>query len=164
MKAITVRPPWAWLFVPEIFSRCPEHVREYYGRPRDCENRSHGSPALQQARHMLQEQGPFDLLIHVGLHKEDEWCDHFGLHFLPVGRLLCVVEVHDIRFRTPGAGADDRAADSRYSPWHTPLATAIYVRNPRPLETPVPWRGQLHLFDVPDDAFAIREPMEALHE
>lgn len=144
MKALTVQPPWAWLFFAEYWAHVPEDRRTLgpggppLTDPKDVENRNN-SPVLAQLRDY---RGP--LVIHAGKTLQRDWCDWFGLNFTCIGAALGVVDVVGVRFRAP-------VTRKTYSPWHQ-TGNGIYVENPQLFATPLLWRGQLSVFEIPDES------------
>lgn len=148
MRAITVRQPWAWAIV-------------HGGK--DVENRT---------RSLGPYRGP--VAIHAGL-ADVEFGDymavlrHAGCQVPKVpdieerrGVVLGVVDLIDVHCSVdcwdwnPSEQKDDYCSPWAMPGWHLVLA------NPRPLPRPIPWRGQLGLWTVPDDLeTAIREQVAA---
>jgi len=150
MKAISVRAPWAWLFVPRYWDRVPADRRRLgpdgpaLTGPKDVENRS---PIF--ARQFQDYRGPLAIHVSKGMAEaEREWASWFCLDdFLPRGAVICVVRVRGIRMRMQGS-------EWTGSPWHEQFRAGINVAEPRELARPLPWRGALHVFDVPDAEIA----------
>lgn len=102
---------------------------------KDVENRTWGTD----------HRGP--ILIHAGrtIEKEDiVWMKRTALdlpkHFT-TGAIVGMAEV-------------SRCTMKCASEWHNPGCIGWYLTDPVLFDTPIPWRGQLGLFDVPDDAVA----------
>jgi len=142
MRGLTVKQPWAWAIV-------------HGGK--DVENRS---------RSLGPYRGP--VAIHAGLTDDPEappnviemwssWWEHMGRPPVPRGYVIGVVDLVDVHHALRTTGSDEPtemcsewAQDGDL--WHLVLA------NPRPLATPIPWRGALGLWTVPADLeAAIRE-------
>lgn len=107
---------------------------------KDVENRS------RQFRY----RGP--LLIHASVHtNKDAWLDSriktlaIDRHAVPFGHLIGIVMLVDcVR------GHDSRWADS--GAWH------LVLRDPHPLTRPIPYKGQLNIFQVPRRLLADQLP------
>lgn len=145
MRGITVRQPWAWAIV-------------HGGK--DVENRT---------RSLGPYRGP--VAIHAGLDDADEappslWLQHAD-HYRRThphrdpdvihserGVIIGVVDLVDVHEATPPEveWCGCSAWAERFYVHHLVLA------NPRPLARPIPWRGALGLWRVPDELEAsIRE-------
>lgn len=131
MKVLSVRQPWTWFLI---------------NGGKDVENRNW----------YTHYRGP--LAIHAGK-KFDfnhwEWEEQYELlrHFGPIagpndvrGAVIGVVDLVDV--------VTDRECDS---PWKADGFEFFCwkIANPRPLTTPVLLKGQLGLFDVPDDLLGL---------
>lgn len=130
MKAITIQEPFATLIVRGYFDPVLGIVRR-----KDVENR----------RWPTRYRGP--LAIHAG--KGTDYLDDFDLEFfglkaadMAFGQVIGIVEMYDC---LPLA----RCHDSQWAegPW------CHCYRNPRPVG-PVPCKGALGLWDVPEDVLA----------
>lgn len=86
-------------------------------------------------------RGP--LLIHSGQRIDRDALEAgIGRPGLPTGVILGVVDLVDI-------------VAEHHSKWAEPGYSRYFVlENPRPLAEPVPYNGQLGLYDVPDDLVA----------
>lgn len=123
MKALTVRQPWAWAI---IFAH------------KDIENRVWP----------IRYRG--DILIHAAskctkkeYQQAQEFCQSMGvsvpeLKSLSRGQIIGVVKVVDCQFSPVADG------------WGLPEQFHWKLTNPRAI-TPIPYIGQLGLFDVPDE-------------
>ena len=123
MKALTVRQPWAWAII--------------YAQ-KDIENR--GWPIYYRG----------DILIHAAkgctkreYHSAHEFCQSIGvslpeLKMLRRGQIIGVVTVVGCLFSKTASG------------WGMAEQYHWQLANPRPI-TPIPYIGQLGLFDVPDE-------------
>lgn len=128
MKCLTVRQPWAWAILQA---------------GKGIENRT------WPTRH----RGP--LLIHAGTSRGEkdlrqlrDWARTYGVKepapdALVFGAILGVVDLVAClpRHQVP---ADHPGSNWAEGPWCWLLA------NPRPLDRPVPWKGLLGLFEVPE--------------
>jgi hypothetical protein len=135
MKALSVSQPWASLLVLG--------VKRLETR---CWQTSHRGPLLihasrnfQRAGRMLCLQEPIrSALRTVGI----DSCKQ-----LPLGVVLGVVELVDcLRVEEAGAVPPEELPLGDF----TPGRWLWYVTQPRPLASPVPYRGRLGLFEVPD--------------
>ncbi|ABA25039.1 conserved hypothetical protein (plasmid) [Trichormus variabilis ATCC 29413] len=123
MKALTVRQPWAWAII--------------------CANKN-----IENRVWPIHYRG--DILIHAAskcTKKEylqaKEFCHSIGvsvpeLNSLSRGQIIGVVTVVGCQFSETGAG------------WGMPQQFHWHLANPRAI-TPIPYIGQLGLFDVPDE-------------
>ncbi len=131
MKCLSLKPPWGWLLLTI----------------KDVENRRWHSDF----------RGP--CLIH---HSKtwDEGCSDAILRLAPdfrfdhtpdYGCIIGKVIITDCVFRFPDENAN------LYSKWHFPGQYAYVRKDPVIFKTPIPYRGRLGFFDVPDDA--VREAL-----
>lgn len=135
MKCITVKQPWAELIVCGI---------------KDVENRTwstnyHG-PLLIHASKQYDVAGEHWLRENASRLRDARHPSMVGgLAPNILGKVSaprgCIVGVVDLVICTR-----DRNSD-----WHEPGMVGWYLRNPEKLERPVPFRGALGLFDVPED-------------
>ena len=134
MKAITIRQPWAQLIVE---GKRPYEIRTWVI---DC---------------------PQDILVHSSKKVDTEACQRLGIDPspLPIGSILgWVTVVECIRF-TEESWLRTRAEHLEWTAFD-PNVYGWVLRDPRLLPHPVPWRGSLGLFDVPDDVISGSEPLE----
>jgi hypothetical protein len=124
MKAMSVRQPWADLI---LSGRKSLELRTW-------------EPNLRGR-----------ILIHAGKAVVEEACRRYGLdrHRLTTGALLGSVEVAGVVRLTPENWS--RLATSHLD-WgrFAPDLLGWELREPRWLPRPIPWRGALGLFEVPD--------------
>jgi len=131
MKALSVRQPWAELI---LNGRKPYEVRR---------RRTHFRGRV---------------LIHASLHLEHEAAVYagFSLDALVTGALLgSVVIVGCVPFK-PEMTDEMRPSGSYLSSWQ-PGHFAWVLRNPARFRTPVPFRGRLGFFDVPENVIGSAE-------
>lgn len=111
-----------------------------------------GEKRVENRRWATTHRGP--LVIHAGLSRR--W---FSVpvvdELLPRGCLLCVVRLVDCVWYSRGDGADEAPLPTRYR-WlrrdNHAQGPCCWVLEPiGALITAPRWRGQLHLFDVPDN-------------
>lgn len=140
MKAITVRQPWAWAIL-------------HGGK--DVENRTRNIAGKYR--------GP--LVIHAGLapFEQDNLAsrEHRRLHgseaptVIHFGAALGIVDLVDahrgdcITIETYREGHEQRVQTC--SLWAELTSHHLVLANPRPFATPIPYRGQLGLWEFPDD-------------
>ena len=128
LRAITVRQPWAWAVV-------------YGGK--DVENRSRNIAGSFR--------GP--VAIHAGLAKyeQDNMSSraHRDAHggevdtAIVYGAIIGVVDLVDVH--------QGHLHSGECSVWSQPGAVHLLLRNPRPLTRPIPYKGALGLWTLPDD-------------
>ncbi|MBX3267052.1 MAG: ASCH domain-containing protein [Acidobacteria bacterium] len=124
MKGLSVRQPWAWAIM-------------YAGK--DIENRNwptrvRGRIAIHASKTMLSTDY-FEFQEFTALDFPD--LDIPSKQELICGSILGTVEIADC------------VIDSD-SPWFVGFFGFV-LRNPRPLEKPIPFNGKLGFFDIPDD-------------
>jgi hypothetical protein len=154
MKCISIKQPWAGLYLS------PDPLK-------DCENRG-WSDSYARMQGVFTYRGP--LLIHSGKSPDREnayyasdMCSALGVddetylnvrnctgyHFGLLGVILGVVEFLGAKRYEPTA-----VLNKSLSYWHEPHCLGLYRANPRFFAEPIPYRGQLGLFDVPEDVVA----------
>jgi len=134
MRAITVRQPWAWAIM-------------HGGK--DVENRSRNIAGKYL--------GP--IAITAALQVDPQaWLPNYTLqdsthlaHFTPRGVVLGVVDLTDVHAMWAD---DDGRCDRCESPWAQRSPYHLTLANPRPLPRPIPVRGRLGLWTLPDDIAA----------
>lgn len=124
MKVLSVCQPWAWALI-------------------------HGPKRIENRTWPTIHRGP--LAIHAGKSRQwlasedpDAWPKLYGVEFpaksdLVFGAVLGVVDVVDC---VPFEDVADEPFAS--GPW------CWIIERPRPLTAPIPWKGQLMLFKIPD--------------
>jgi hypothetical protein len=143
MKAISIRQPWAWAILhagKRIENRAWRSPPSYRG------------PLLIHAAKACTGQeydAAADFMVERGL------ATPFGggrgtprmvrLSELPFGALLGIARLVDAR--PNGTEPTDL--------WAIPGALGLVLDDVRPLPVPIPWRGQLGLFDVPDSVLSL---------
>lgn len=130
MKAISIRQPWASLIMGTV-------RRPGFGI-KNVENRTWSTDY----------RGP--LLIHAAktfgrAEREDAEIMNLDPTFdYPLGYLIGLVGLAGCRMHNSDI-------DDVLSPWHNPGCYGLYLAGPpRPLAEPIPYKGQLGLFEVPD--------------
>ncbi len=136
MKCLSIKQPWAELILRGI---------------KDVENRN------VRFHHTGQ------LLIHTGQRIDNlAWrvlTKRHGFAFnggLPTGAIVGIVTVTSGKYFPIGA----KRKGGDFSKWHEEGFFGLYMEEPRRFETPVPYSGQLGLFDVP--AEKVREELQRL--
>lgn len=132
MRALTVRQPWAWATI-------------HGGK--DVENRT---------RSLGPYRGP--VAIHAGLVKADLtggqndvlWENAAGWPGgdQPRGAVIGVVDLVDVHEERPYWCRETCSCESD---WAEIDVYHLVLANPRPLAHPIPWRGRLGLWPVPDE-------------
>ena len=123
MKCLSIRQPWAELIVRGV---------------KDVENR--GWPTEHRGALLIHAGRTWDRSdFDMGYLAPDALGDDGGLapEDCVFGAILGVVELVDCTLE-------------QASPWHLGDCCGWYLANPRRFETPVPYKGQLRLFDVPE--------------
>lgn len=132
MKALSVRPPWSVLICP------PAHL---YARnrylPKNVENRTWTTDYIG------------DLIIHSSRAYDVGAMDINPMAFIngmtaseyPRGYLIGIVHLDYVGLEVQ-------------SPWHQEGYYGWYMSNPRPFKNPIPYLGQLSIFEIPDDVIA----------
>jgi hypothetical protein len=149
LRALTIRPPWS-------------HAIAYWGK--DVENRTWST----------HYQG--DLAIHAGKSFDDEALEDWRIvnaitrigyqgDGLTPGRVIAVARLYDchpIPDETGLSGCGTPARDDRTcSLWADETGHHWRLRNVRPLADPVPCKGMLGLWRLPEDAEkAVRAQLE----
>ena len=146
MKALTIRQPWAWAII-------------YGGK--DVENRSRNLAGSYR--------GP--VAIHAGLapFEQHNMASRAlrSAHGSEVsteilfGAIIGIVDLVDVHAATPDDLGRIRCEttelgdpwDMACSLWAMETAYHLVLRNPRPLATPIPYRGRLGLWEVPADTW-----------
>jgi hypothetical protein len=140
MKAVTLIQPVATLVV---LGACRLEVRAWRTSHRG-RVAVYASRAFPREARELCSREPVRSALRAGL-GHDDW------RLLPLGALLGTVELiqcaraADIEPRPLGAGPDTE--EFRPGEW------AWVLDNPEPLPEPIPYRGRLGIFDVPDELF-----------
>lgn len=133
MKAITLWQPWASLVADGIKPVENRGIWRYKHR---------GRIAIHAAKIYDNEVSQYDLPCYLS-HCPDcllEFCNVGDLEprFFPRGAIVGTANLVDVI----------RDSDS---PWAVPGAYHLVLKNAKPLATPVPYRGQQGLWNVPDE-------------
>ena len=151
MRAITVRQPWAWAII-------------HGGK--DVENRTRNIAGAYRGPVAIHAGLAFDEHMPRDLAPEIVELFTARRHY-PRGAIIGVVDLVDIHECRSHRGDSDVPDCVRSG---TPLATTcsswaefrrgetvhhLVLANPRPLVEPIPWRGQLGLWTLPDDVLEV---------
>jgi hypothetical protein len=134
MKCISVRPPWSSYICPpdNCYGKSFTYHNTHLSLPKGCENRSHWP---------FRYTGP--LLIHASKTYEVNAPKFLRLtaEEYPRGSIIGIVTL------------DAVAVDST-DPWYQQGNTALILKDNYTFGKHIPYRGQLGLFDVPDELVA----------
>ena len=139
MKALTVRQPYAWAII-------------HGGK--DVENRStawrYRGPLAIHAAARLDQQGRTDPDVLRAWNKRMHplLCD---VPNLTLGAIIGVVDLVGVHVERPRWSARTCWCESD---WAQIDCFHLMLANPRPLATPVPYKGRQGLWDVPDELVA----------
>ena len=142
MKAVTVRQPWAWAIM---------HAgKDVENRTRNIAGTYRGPLIIHAAKGYDEEDFPgfLNALLHLGVARprgED-------LHLGSALGIVDLVDVHDAL--TCQDAIPVNALESEWvtcSPWGEFDVQHLVMANPRPFADPIPYRGQLGLWEFPDD-------------
>lgn len=149
MRALTVRQPWAWAII--------HGGKDVENRSRNLAGSYRGPVAIHAAK--ADDRDAWAALAKTDLATWGRAMD--ARESLLPGVILGVVDLVDVHH------ADDcwdwnpnTAMDDLCSPWAQPGHHHLALANPRPLARPIPWRGQLGLWTLPDDVLTDPEPGE----
>lgn len=155
MRGLTVKQPWAWAIV-------------HGGKDVESRTRSLGPYRGPVAIHAGLDDDTFDLSAALTRAAWVQWWTEAREAGVDVGQqrgavigVVDLVSVHHATrndVATPCVHHDATYGTVRCSPWAQVDAFHLVLRNPRPLTAPIPWRGALSLWRVPDELEArIRE-------
>lgn len=137
MKAITLRQPWAWAVM-------------HGGK--DVENRTRNIVGSYR--------GPVAITAGVARVEGAAWSEverisekRFRLEDERFGVVLGVVDIMDVHLSDTRAETWDSTNERsvQCSPWALPESWHIVLANPRPFPAPIPVKGRLGLWTLPDD-------------
>ena len=141
MKILTLRRPWATLLVTPGPSR-----KNVENRTRNVAGTYRGMVAIHSG-HEIDRKARIPW---ASAPIREETSAEF-----PAGMIIGTVELVDVHI---GGERGDRcyplqspAGHDWCSPWALPDSYHLVTANPRPLATPIPYRGFLGLRDLPDD-------------
>jgi hypothetical protein len=143
VRAITVRQPLAWAII--------HGGKDVENRTRNLAGSYRGQVAIHAAKAIADRSGWTDpnilavMLVHDDL---PDWSTTLG-HIIGVADL---VDVHLAdSLGCPDLPPSLTEAHSLCSPWAMRDHWHLVLANPRPLAAPIPWRGALGLWTLPDD-------------
>lgn len=130
MKAISIRQPWAWAIL-----HAGKRVEN-----RDWPDRmapAYRGPILIHAAKGC-TRGEFEYGAHYIQHASGVWVP--PLATMPRGAIVGTSKLVDVR----------RNGLTTLDPWAVPGCLGLILDDVRALPEPIPWKGALGLFDVPD--------------
>lgn len=146
MRGLTVRQPWAWAII--------RGGKDVENRSRNLAGSYRGPVAIQAGR--VWDQGAMATLARLVPHwntaskpGEDPWAHRPDGVLGAIIGVVDLVDVHDYSDERCHRG--DGVEILPCSPWAEPHAWHLVLANPRPLASPIPWRGALGLWPVPAD-------------
>lgn len=149
MRAITVRQPHAWAII--------HGGKDVENRTRNIAGAYRGLVAIHASK--ANDLGAWAALAETNLPAWGRAMDARGALF--GGVILGVVDLVDVHLSKRSTTAshlgdpvcfDDTTPTGRLcSPWAQPDHQHLILRNPRPLPEPIPYRGALGLWTLPDD-------------
>ena len=147
MRALTVRQPWAWAII--------HGGKDVENRTRNLAGSYRGPVAITAAQADADNAWPRLWLDHANFYRRAHGPRHQGINS-ERGVILGVVDLVDVHEWGPSGEGWDAASErnvmcsgwGEVSRWHLVLA------NPRPLPNPIPVRGRLGLWTLPDDVAA----------
>lgn len=135
MRAITVRQPWAWAII--------HGGKDVENRTRNIAGAYRGPVAIHAATADAKiAYWQYRQLVAAGWPRYEEQ---------PHGVILGVADLVDVH-----AGETNPDAPA-CSPWALHEYQHLVLANPRPLAEPIPWRGALGLWTLPDDVLDAAE-------
>lgn len=153
MKALSVREPWAALIIrgAPMFKAVDngdgsQRVELAGLMLKDCENRDRktnyrGKLLIHASKREVKFEDTLDYLTSLGISIYS--CLMLSSpNYAPRGAILGEVELVDCRFRCGDTNAN------LFSPWHEIGKWGWYFANPKPYASPIPYSGQLGLFEV----------------
>jgi hypothetical protein len=161
MRALTVRQPWSWAIIhggKDVENRSRNIAGSYRGPiaitaaltlDRDYDRRLIAQSVGRLAR-SGERVGRHDVAQRAGhpLTRFNAITERFG----NLGAILGVVDITGVH-----AGIDDVDDELGWWPcseWAQQVGYHLVLANPRPLPTPIPVRGRLGLWTLPDDVAA----------
>ena len=147
MRGLTVRQPWAWAII--------------HGQKKDVENRTRNiagkyrGPVAIHAALTLDFPAYGDPLV-MAAAQAYRWAwldDATGPDV--VGAVIGVADLVDVHWADPFEGCHRPDSSWECSAWADTGCYHLALRNRRPLPRPIPWRGRLGLWTVPDELEAL---------
>ena len=165
MRAITVRQPWAWAIIfgqKDVENRTRNIAGNYRGPVAIHASKGTSRDELSEALEMFDQIGVerpqgrvadlgFGVILGIvdltDVHDSDDCFDH------DIYRLVRLYKADRAAYDAlPDAGAGGVIGKARFcSPWAGDSQYHLMLANPRPLPEPIPYRGQLGLWNLPDD-------------
>jgi len=156
MRAITVRQPWAWAIV--------HGGKDVENRTRNIAGAYRGPLAIHAGLAPFEQNNMASRALRAAHGSETPTTLHFGA-------IIGVVDLVDVHVSKRAHGPShegepvcfDGATPTGHlcSTWAQADHYHLVLANPRPLASPIPWRGQLGLWRVPDELEqAIREQVQ----
>jgi hypothetical protein len=129
MRVLTIRNPWAWA----IF-----HGKDVENRPRNLAGEYRGPVAIHAGLSFAES-------VPLGGPLQDALDAAGPVPSFYAGQIIGVVDLVDVHHCFN--------ADTNFegcSPWAEPDAWHLVLANPRPLTSPIPFKGALHLQTAPE--------------
>jgi hypothetical protein len=144
MRAMTVRQPWAWAII--------HGQKDVENRTRNIAGSYRGPVAITSSKQPLRGDDPGRSLIAdlTGRYPLLEMPSSLGA----ILGLVDIVDVHTPDSCTRGWSAGKWPDMGWCSGWAIENQHHLVLANPRPLSTPIPVRGRLGLWTLPDDVAA----------
>jgi len=158
MRAITVRQPWAWAII--------HGGKDVENRTRNIAGKYRGPVAIHAGlRHDLEYDKQL-IAAAVGrwaranpqvshLDFPDDPPNARPLWYGHLGRVIGVADLVDVHWADPFEGCHRPDSSWECSAWADTGCYHLALRNRRPLPRPIPWRGRLGLWTVPDELEAL---------
>lgn len=162
MKALTVRQPWAWAIIhggKDVENRSRNIVGSYRGplaihaalRPADEIDTPDRLVAQAVGRLARAKQTDGMAMVPACVSDPNDRAHWVHERFGWRGAIIGVVDLINVHEERPHWSSTGCACPSDWGDidcWHLALA------NPRPLAAPIPYKGRLGLWDVPDELVA----------
>lgn len=138
MKAITLRPPWGWAI---LNGKSPEN------RTRNIAGSYRGLLVIHQGKRPIPADDPGRGLI-LRLTGRLPLVEHPRT----LGAALGIVELVDVHWADSCFHYDEEFDEGRFcTPWAMREQHHLVLRNPRWFPEPIPYRGQLGLWEFPQE-------------
>lgn len=153
MRALTIRHPYSYAIIQWNWGKLVEN------RSRNIAGSYRGPVAIHQAVHEAHVTGPDVDLITYCLDADEEQRQSMAQRraWVARGEVIGVVDLVDVHHATDCYDADTNGCGgiigkARFcSLWAHDEMFHLVFANPQPLDCPVPVRGQLGLWTLPDD-------------
>jgi hypothetical protein len=137
MRAITVRQPWAWAII--------HGGKDVENRTRNIAGSYRGPVAIHAGLAAFEQHNLASLTLREAHGSETPT-------YLAFGAIIGVVDLVDV---LPPSYYDRAESDEAWcSAWAMKGHHQLVLENPRPLPAPIPYRGALGLWNLPDDVIA----------